>query len=645
MANASDIESLLQESVKLEKVGDLLPALEQANLALQHAENDQLQELILKSHSRLGWILMILGRYAEAISHAEWILAKSQATPEAVDALVVKATCLSETNQLSQAELLLQRAVDISRYTQYKAGLSNALHNLANSIHLIRGKFSLALAAMEEAQQIAEELGEKHWGLPTLRGYVYQISGDRIRLRQALDELVCFARPGTRLAGVYYYLWSRLALDEGDLTQAEEYLRLTLRIATQTGIPHLQVWSRIASSILFRFKNEVASASGWAENAVLNARQTGSDHLLGQALIERAQVEWLQGDLVQTEKTLLEAIQRLEKLRAEYDLAVAGILLTCLYLETNNPNLEMLWLKSARQVIHGGYSFIIEKERSRTYPLVAHFLHSKNSDSRAAAEMLLNSLERLAPPPIKVKGLGQFIVWIGNRQIPDPMWNRRKSGELLRYLLIHRGYSASKEEVLEDFWGENDPETAQDLLHQATSTIRRTLEPDLPEKFPSRYLRIEGERIFLRLPPGSYLDFEYFETQVPLTIQAGKPQGLQRVIGAYQGELFPMDQYSTWSLRKRTQLNELYILGMLALCQMWMNSGDYGLVSQGIRQIIDQDPWNEDAILLGMQAHIRLGDKPKAIRLFLELEKRLKVDLQLTPRPELIAYVKEIREE
>ena len=36
------------------------------------------------------------------------------------------------------------------------------------------------------------------------------------------------------------------------------------------------------------------------------------------------------------------------------------------------------------------------------------------------------------------------------------------------------------------------------------SVSLRILEPDLPEKFPSRYLTYEGEKISLQLPPGDY---------------------------------------------------------------------------------------------------------------------------------------------
>lgn len=635
----------LQKSQQLENNKDLVPALEQARLALQYAEAEGHQETIIKAHARLGRLLMVLGHAGEALNHAELVLEFSQATPEAVDAMVVKATCLSQTNQLDKAEPFLQRAVDTSRFIQYKSGLSSALYNLSISIYIVRGKFSLALAAMEEAQQIDKELGIPHWGVPTVRGYIYQKTGERIRLRKALDEMVQVIKPGTWIAGIYYHLWSQLAMEDGDLIQAEEYLHLAMRIATQTGIPHLQVGTRIANSTFYRLRNESATAFSWAENAVSLARQAGNDHLLGQALIEMAQVEWLREDMGETEKNLTEAIQRLEKLRADFDLAVAGLLLTCLYREQDDPRLEQMWLRTARQMIHGGYTFILERERNRAYPLVAYFLHSKNPDAKTASDMLVKGIERLNPPPIKVKGLGQFSVWVGNRPIPDGAWNRRKSGELFRYLLLHKGYSASREEVMDELWEDNDPETVQDLLHQATSTIRRILEPDLPDKFPSRYLRVEGDRIFLRLPPGSYLDFEYFESQIQPTIQGGKPQALQRILGIYVGELFPMDQYSDWSLRKRTQLNEYHALGLLALCQMWLNVGEYMLVIQGVRQILAEDPWNEDAAFLGMQAFVRMGDKPKAVKLYQELESNLKQDLQLNPRLELRQYLQEIREE
>ncbi len=640
-ANLAD--QCLEKSLEFEQNGAYQKAVEQAQLALQLADEQHEADRSMHARARLAWLFSLMGKYEEALSQADLVLEKTQTTPDAVDAFVVKGVSLAETNRIDLAEGMLQRAADISRFIQYKLGLRRALHNLAASVYVNRGRFSLALAAMEEAQQVTIEGAERHWGLPYLRGIIYQITGDRVRLRQALDELVPRFRPGSQGAGGYYYLWSRLALDEDDLPQAEEYLHLAIRIATQTGVPTLQVWTRIAYSNLFRRKGEPSTALGWAENALQHAQRIGSFHLLGQAQIEMAQVLWMQGDLVGAKTNLLDSITNLEKSRSEYELTVANFFLACLSFEQDDPETEKLWIASARRMIYGGYFFILERERSRAYPMVAHFLRSKTPDARGAADQLLNSLERLTPPPIRVIGLGQFTVWVGNRQVPDSAWNRRKSGELFRYLLLRKGFTASREEVIEDFWGDYDLETAQDLLHQATSTIRRVLEPDLPEKFPSRYLKVEGDRVFLQLPPGSFLDFDVFEPQLRAAIQADKLPALQRVLAMYLGDLFPMDQYSGWSARRRTFLIEAYTLGLLALCHMLMREGAYTQVEQTVRLILDQDPWSEDAVFLGMQAFVRIGNKPRAIRLYKELENRLNEDLDLSPKPELAAYLQSIR--
>ena len=154
---------------------------------------------------------------------------------------------------------------------------------------------------------------------------------------------------------------------------------------------------------------------------------------------------------------------------------------------------------------------------------------------------------------------------------------------------------------------------------------------------------MEGDRVFLQLPPGSFLDFDVFEPQLRAAIQADKLPALQRVLAMYLGDLFPMDQYSGWSARRRTFLIEAYTLGLLALCHMLMREGAYTQVEQTVRLILDQDPWSEDAVFLGMQAFVRIGNKPRAIRLYKELENRLNEDLDLSPKPELAAYLQSIR--
>lgn len=257
----------------------------------------------------------------------------------------------------------------------------------------------------------------------------------------------------------------------------------------------------------------------------------------------------------------------------------------------------------------------------------------------------MDQLVRVAPPRLRIKGLGQFKVWQGRRSIPDQSWQRRKAGELLRCLLLEPDHSASREEVLEKLWPDYTPPTAIDLLHQATSTLRHTLEPDLPDRFPSRYLCLDGERVYLQLPPGSWIDFEHFEQTLPTAIQTHNIENLKQVLSIYSGELFPMDRYMDWSISRRESLNDLYLRGLLTLGNAYYENQQYPEALTCVRRSLERDPWNEDAVLLGMKIYASLQDVPHAQQLYERLKKTLKQDLDISPRADLRQFAEQLRQQ
>src|SRR5690606_510336 len=117
------------------------------------------------------------------------------------------------------------------------------------------------------------------------------------------------------------------------------------------------------------------------------------------------------------------------------------------------------------------------------------------------------------PLPLHIQGLGVFSVRQGRHRISDRAWQRRKAGELFRFLLLQHGRRALRDIVIDALWPDRHDESTQTLFHQATSALRRLLEPDLPSNFPSRYLVVEAEQISLHLPEGSTCDFVDFEAE------------------------------------------------------------------------------------------------------------------------------------
>jgi DNA-binding SARP family transcriptional activator len=584
------------------------------------------------------------GQYERARSCAREVLLLEQNTSHAVEAIVALGMCAAQTNQMDEAENLFNQSADMARKINYPLGLARSLQCLTTYVFLIRGQFHLALTLIEEAGILLEEQGSHDWTEPFMRGMIYQIVGDRRHARQILDELVLQIEPGTRLAAAYYFLWAKLAIDEDELEQAKEYLRLGLRVANRIGVVDLNLWIRLEYSRYHRMKNEAAAARTWAEDALHQAQHSGLQYFIGLALLERAQDNWDTGDKAAAETDLEEAFTVLEQLRDAYDLARARFLRALWRRASNQPDAETTWVEAVRHIIREGYAFILEKEQDQAFPLIATHMRSKTPGVRAATEEMLTHLANVPPPALRVVALGQFAVWKGRRRIADQVWSRRKAGELFRYLLLQPNRAAGREVIIEALWPDSSSDSPEDLLHQATSALRHALEPDLPDKFPSRYLKVEGEHIALNLPPGSTVDFEDFERVLPLAIQAHAAERLQEALNLYSGELFPSDRYADWSEEKRQSLAELRQRGLISLAKAYLDQNQLYNVINCTRQILSVDAWNEDAVLLAMQAYAGMQDTPHALSIFKELEHTLKEELGIGPRSDLREMAKKLRE-
>jgi DNA-binding SARP family transcriptional activator len=215
---------------------------------------------------------------------------------------------------------------------------------------------------------------------------------------------------------------------------------------------------------------------------------------------------------------------------------------------------------------------------------------------------------------------------------------------LFRYLLLQKNRAAGHEVIIEALWPDSNSDSLIDMLHQATSALRHALEPDLPDKFPSRYLKVEGEHIALYLPPGSEVDFEHFERVLPLAVQARSADRLQEALNLYTGEFFPSDRYADWSEEKRHSLADLRQRGLLSLAKAYLDQNQYYYAINCCRQILSIDAWNEDAVLLAMRAYLGLQDVPHALQLYRDLEKTLDAELGLRPREDVRSLAETLRQ-
>lgn len=140
----------------------------------------------------------------------------------------------------------------------------------------------------------------------------------------------------------------------------------------------------------------------------------------------------------------------------------------------------------------------------------------------------------------------------------------------------------------------------------------------------------------LHLPPGSEVDFETFEQRV----QQGE---WEAVVSLYQGDLFPGDRYRDWAVERREQLARLYQRALLEVAVRRLEAGDHERALEACRQILALEPWHEQAVLLGMRACVARNDRAGALRLYLDVERRLQEELGISPQEELRRFYESLR--
>jgi DNA-binding SARP family transcriptional activator len=627
----SSVPYLIEDSLALERAGDIAGALARGREALELARLEGEPGGIAVALSGVARYRHRLGQYAAARALAEEALAIAPPeTPAQANALLMLAMCTAETELLAEAEGYYLRAIDLAREIGHDLIRYRALNNLAVGVYLSRGQFDLGHAALREAHRLARDLGLDDRLPYTLLAlaWLYQFTGQRQQARETLSELGRVAHRAAGARGYHANLSALVALDEGDLEAAPPLLAAARSVAETIGEPRLNVEVRLGMSRYHRLAGDAAAARTWAEDALAYTTRVGFSLLQGRALIERGRATWAVGDYEGGERDLRAAMKVLAPLQAHFDLARAALLLAALLHGRRRPEARQATRDAALRITGGGYAFLLEQERALAFPVVAAHLNDPEPELQALCAALLAQLERVPPPPLHIVTLGRFEVRQEARTVPESAWRQRRAGELFRLLLLGERHCLSRDQVIEALWPDRPPGAATTPFHQATSALRRALEPDLPDKFPSRYLEVEGGRVALHPPPGSWIDLKAFE----LHVRAGE---WQAAVSLYQGELLPGDRYADWAAQPRERLAQIFVAAALALAEETLARGEPREALVSVRRVLESEPWHEAAVLVGMKAYLALDDRAGALRLYRDLEHALSQDLDLVPQAEL----------
>ena len=217
---------------------------------------------------------------------------------------------------------------------------------------------------------------------------------------------------------------------------------------------------------------------------------------------------------------------------------------------------------------------------------------------------------------VSIHLLGRFAVSVDGREIPAADWRRDRAAALVKLLALRPGHRVHREQAMETFWPDADPEAAGANLRKAIHFARRTL---------GVHELIEMSNDIVALAPHAELeiDTERFEAAAKTALQGSESGAHESAADLYGGRLLPDDLFVEWLDAPRTQLQQRYS-DLLRSGRLW-------------QRLIALDPADEQAQCALMQAALDAGNRVEAIRQFNQLRDNLHAELGVGPSAATIA--------
>jgi DNA-binding SARP family transcriptional activator len=233
----------------------------------------------------------------------------------------------------------------------------------------------------------------------------------------------------------------------------------------------------------------------------------------------------------------------------------------------------------------------------------------------------------ISSPHLSVAVLGRTAVASAETPL-EGQWIQQRSGQLFKYLLVHRNRLVPIDELAEAFW----PAGANAALRNVryfVHVVRNALEPGRTRRGPSSFVvaehggyRLDTTRIDI--------DADRFESLVTAGLAAaatghpGAPASLRSAAELYVGDFLADDPYADWALAERDRLRGLADEALRTLAGLEAATGRLDGAAAYLRRLAEMDPYDVGVQRMLLSLHIRRGRHSEAKRLYAALRARMR---------------------
>lgn len=217
-------------------------------------------------------------------------------------------------------------------------------------------------------------------------------------------------------------------------------------------------------------------------------------------------------------------------------------------------------------------------------------------------------------------------------------WTTKRARDILCFIASRRHRRASKDMIIDTFWGEADFDVVEKNFHPTVSHIRKALNSKQPLK--QNFLLYRDGDYLLNQDFSYFIDTEEFDRLVTESESARRAGQHERYLELYEqaialyGGDFMQGTYDEWVEEQRAYYREQYLRMLEALAFAAQKAEDWTRALHLSQQILKDDPFREDVHCLIMRAHAGLGNRVAVKDQYETLRRLLRKELGVEPATE-----------
>ena len=266
---------------------------------------------------------------------------------------------------------------------------------------------------------------------------------------------------------------------------------------------------------------------------------------------------------------------------------------------------------------------------------IQQLCYSRSGFAESSGQSSALAPSRASVGSLHVYFLGSFQAYLNGSLVGG--W-RKKSESVFKYLVVHRATPVHREQLLDTFWPDADPQAARNCLNVTLHALRHSLEPGTRSKQNGGLVCSVNNHYVLHPDLQIWADADAFTeylTQGQAATRRNDPASAiahyEAATTLYRGDFLEADRYEDWTTSHRERARSAYMGLLTHLSQLYFETGDYTSSLECSRKILDRDNCYEDAHCQIMRCHYALGQRGLAVRQYFISRDTLDRELGLPP--------------